>query len=121
MAGRAGGSTHTQGGGGGGGGGGGTDRGGELAAETEGGAAHVVGEERVRERGVGDVEVDAVVDEGALPGLGLLDGGRRARSKRARRDGVDADAPLAARLPRENLGRREEDVRWMERLSLIHI
>ena len=68
-----------------------SDGAGELGAEGEGRAANVIRVERVGQRGVGNVVVDAVVDEVALASRTLLDGsggaGREGRDERGAREG----------------------------------
>ena len=72
------------------------DPGRERRAQERGGLANLHRRQRLLAEGrVGHGVVDHVVDE--------ADGLRGARAEGARGDGVDADAPLAARLVREHL------------------
>merc|ERR1719238_174250 len=79
-----------------------------LKVNCEARAANVIRVERVGQRGVGNVVVDAVVDEVALASRTLLDGSGGAGREGPGRDGVDTHSEAAASLPGQGLGIRLE-------------
>mmetsp|Transcript_41247 Transcript_41247/g.110217 ORF Transcript_41247/g.110217 Transcript_41247/m.110217 type:complete len:340 (-) Transcript_41247:111-1130(-) len=74
-----------------------------VRAERQGGSADIIGLELAAgKRRVGSVELDGAIDEARLAILGLLDGVGSAGLGRTGGNAVDADAPLATRLPGKN-------------------